>query len=245
MNTMDSNLPPDDGDLAGEYVLGVLDNGQRHAVKSRLAADPALSAEVSAWEARLTPLFDEIKPVTAPDYVWVRICNALGFSAERPRPRSQAVVKPSLWDSLGFWRGLSGLAMASVAALAVALWLQPKPLAPPAAVPGMISTLAQDDGRAGFVAALDPQSGVLTITPLSAPPTDGRVPELWVIPKGEKPISLGVLDAVKPQAHHLPPELLAHVDTSAIFAVTLEPAGGAPGGIPSGPVVAKGDISLL
>lgn len=247
MNTINStSIPPDDDDIAGEYVLGVLDAGTRRSVQTRLEVDPALADQVQAWETRLTPLFDEVAPVVTPDYVWARICNALGFSAERPRGNAAAAsVRPSVWESLGFWRGISGLALASVAALAVALWLQPKPVTPPAATPGLVSTLAQDDGRAGFVAALDTQSGVLTVTPLADPPTDGRVQELWVIPNGQKPISLGVLDATKPAAYRLRQELLAQVSTNAIFAVTLEPAGGAPGGNPTGPIIAKGSIALL
>ena len=261
MNTIDSNaMPPDDIDIAGEYVLGVLDAEQRRDVQSRLPRDFVLAKHVQVWETRLTPFFDEVAPVDVPNYVWSRICDALGIEPTRPDARRTERTREerSFWSSLGFWRGVSGLATASVAVLAVALLTQkptivevpvkvpvevPAPV--PAPQPGLVSTLAQDNGNAGFVAAVDRDTGMMTVTPLMAPPDDGRVQEMWVIPNGQKPISLGVLDASKPQAHKLPANLLAAISTDAIFAVTLEPPGGAPGGNPTGPIIAKGSIALL
>lgn len=264
MTTLDANpIPPDDGDLAGEYVLGVLDAAQRSDVQSRIEGDAALAGDVQAWESRLTPLFDDVADADVPGFVWARICDALGIQPARATTPSRAVVsgvaKKSFWESLGFWRGVSGLAMASVGVLAIALMTQkptivevpvevpvqvPAPLPPPPQ-PGLVSTLAQDNGSAGFVAAVDRDSGMMTVTPLMAAPNDGRVQELWVIPNGQKPISLGLLDAGKPQALKLPSQLLASVSSDAIFAVTLEPAGGAPGGQPTGPIIAKGAIAVL
>lgn len=263
MNTLDANLiPPDADDLAGEYVLGVLDAAQRREVESRLDHDAALAGEVQAWETRLTPLFDEVAAAHVPGYVWGRICNALGIQPSHSSTPSRAEAinaKNSFWESLGFWRGVSGLAMASVGVLAIALMTQkptivevpievpvqvPAPVPPPPQ-PGLVSTLAQDNGSAGFVASVDRDTGMMMVTPLMAEPDDGRVQELWIIPNGQKPISLGVLDASKPQARKLPSNLLASVSTEAIFAVTLEPAGGAPGGNPTGPIIAKGPIAIL
>ncbi|MGB4857833.1 MAG: anti-sigma factor [Dokdonella sp.] len=264
MTTLDANpIPPDDGDLAGEYVLGVLDAAQRSDVQARLDRDAALAGDVQSWETRLTPLFDEVAAADVPGYVWGRICNALGLqpaSSATPSRAAEAVdAKKSFWDSLGFWRGVSGLAMASAGVLAIALMTQkptivevpvevavevPAPVPPPPQS-GLVSTLAQDNGNAGFVAAVDRDTGMMTVTPLMAAPDDGRVQEMWVIPNGQKPISLGVLDASKPQAHKLPSNLLASVSTDAIFAVTLEPPGGAPGGNPTGPIIAKGPIAVL
>ena len=262
MNTFDDNAVSfDDGDLAGEYVLGVLDAAQRSDVQSRLQTDTALAGDVQAWETRLMPLLEEVAMADVPGYVWGRICDALGMQPVRPvtpaRGVSGSEAKTSFWESLGFWRGVSGLAMASVGVLAIALMSQkptiievpvevPAPVVTPApAQPGLVSTLAEDNGNAGFVAAVDRDTGILTVTPLMAAPVDDRVQELWVIPNGQKPISLGLLDASKPQARKLPANLLASVSTEAIFAVTLEPPGGAPGGNPSGPIIAKGAIAIL
>ena len=262
MNTFEDNATPfDESDLAGEYVLGVLDAANRSDVQSRLKTDAALADEVQIWETRLTPLFEEVATADVPGYVWGRICDALGRQPARLVAPARGVnasdAKTSFWESLGFWRGVSGLAMASVGVLAIALMSQkptivevpvevPAPVVTPApAQPGLVSTLAEDNGNAGFVAAVDRDTGMLTVTPLMAAPVDERVQELWVIPNGQKPISLGLLDANKAQARKLPADLLASVSTEAIFAVTLEPPGGAPGGNPTGPIIAKGAIAVL
>lgn len=244
MNTIDPQLaPPEDGNPAAEYVLGVLNASERRAVEARIAAEPAFASEVGSWETRLMPLIDEIASVNVPDYVWVRIRSSLNLSPAR----APATPSPtSLWQSLAFWRSLAGGAFAAAAAFAIALFIAPAVVVPPPPVnPSMASTLAHDDGSPGFIATINPVTGTMTITPVAGAPTDGRVAELWLIPQGQAPRSLGVVDAAKAQLVRIPDRMLAELGTQAILAVTLEPPGGAPGGVPSGPIIAKGGIALL
>ena len=76
------------------------------------------------------------------------------------------------------------------------------------------------------------EDGTLTVTHVagSLAPA-GQVYELWIIAPDTAPLSLGLLA-----------DASLSVTTPApkgwTLAITLEPAGGAPGGIPSGPVVA-------
>src|SRR5260221_395711 len=53
--------------LAGEYVLGTLRDAERHAFESRLAREPALRAQVRAWEDRFAPLGLAVSPVAPPE----------------------------------------------------------------------------------------------------------------------------------------------------------------------------------
>ncbi len=73
----------------------------------------------------------------------------------------------------------------------------------------------------------------------------GRVPELWLIPPGGVPHSLGLLDPTKANSVIVPKDLIAALGPHAVVAVTFEPPGGGPGGKPSGPIIAKGEIALL
>jgi anti-sigma-K factor RskA len=67
---------------------------------------------------------------------------------------------------------------------------------------------------------------------------DGRALELWAISPGQAPRSLGVV--LPGQTTVLSPRLPPlQGDTVAI---TLEPEGGAPNGIPTGPVVLSGKV---
>src|SRR6476620_6110881 len=107
----DPTITGEDGhSLAAEYVLGVLDAGERRAAERRLAQDAAFAAEVAFWEERLGPLANEVPPVTPPAQVWSRIDSALA-------PNARPV---NLWNSLFFWRW-SALASAALAAASLAV----------------------------------------------------------------------------------------------------------------------------
>lgn len=69
--------------------------------------------------------------------------------------------------------------------------------------------------------------------------------ELWVIPPGDKPHSLGLVDPDRPVKVRVPPELLPHVSADSVLAISLEPLGGSPTGQPTGPVVANGKLAQL
>lgn len=241
MNTTDSQVSPPPSDMAAEYVLGVLDAGERREAESRMASDAGFAREVSKWESRFMPLLGEIAAVPVPDYVWQRIRSALNLPATSQRKPGTTA---GLWQSLNFWRWLAGGALAAAAACAVVLLSLPKVVEPPTSAP-LVSTLADDNGVPGFVAVVDRAKASLTITPLAAAPTDGRAQELWLIPEGQAPLSLGLLDAERAQIVRIPDEMLAKLGGGALFAVTLEPREGAPHAAPSGPVIAKGGLAVL
>jgi anti-sigma-K factor RskA len=217
---------PDFADIAAEYVLGVLDARARRAAQERLPRDAAFAREVAEWEARLTPLIDDIVPVPVPYALWPRIRAAAGIgpaidSASPADPRTRP--RPGLWHSAPFWRWLSA------GSRAVA-W---------------VAKMVQDDGKALFLATVDLRQGTLVVQPTTVEIPQGRVPELWLIPPGDRPHSLGLLDPNRANAIVVPKELLAAFGPRAVVAVTVEPPGGGPGGKPSGPIIAKGEISLL
>ena len=69
--------------------------------------------------------------------------------------------------------------------------------------------------------------------------------ELWLIPPGDKPHSLGLIDPTKPVRISVPETLLPKVNSDAVFAVSVEPPGGSPTGQPTGPVIANGKLASL
>ncbi|ALN57140.1 anti-sigma factor [Lysobacter yananisis] len=242
--------PPGADVQAGEYVLGVLDERERRLAELRVETDPAFARLVGDWQRRLAALIEEIEPVAAPAQLWPRLRVRLGWSpvqGERPR---------GLWHSAGFWRG----AAAAAAALAVVAWWSgraptPAPVAPPLAdkPPLMIehqpafpvTRLARDDGSAGWLASIDLRHAkVMTMAVPTPEDPQGRVAELWLIPKGEAPRSLGLISTEWADSLKVSPEALSKLAAGATLAITLEPPGGAPHGVPTGPIVAKGNIAL-
>ena len=224
----------DAGDLlAAEYVLGVLGPAARRAAERKLAQDPNFAAQVSFWEAQLGGLADEVAPVPPPAKVWERIDVRLSDAPAKARA--------GLWQSLAFWRTLAissaALAAASVAGL---VYIAEQPAAP------LVASLAEESGKPGFLAAANPADGSLTIVPAALLSGERQKAfELWLIPPGGRPHSLGLIDPAQAVQVRVPKTLLPHFDRDAVLAVSLEPPGGSPTGQPTGPVVASGKLASL
>ena len=240
---MNTPATPDHDDLRyAEYVLGVLDRAERAAIEQDVADNPQAAAALALWQQRLLPLSEEIESSTPPDYVWARIRSELNLA----QPVRDARPRTSWWDSLVLWRWL-GIGASTVAAASIAFMLiVPRPVATPTATSAgyMASTMEQDNGRAGWTATMDLQHARMIVVPASPTAMAAqKSPELWLIPDGKAPISLGVIAGDKPTSIALRPDLLAQLSATAVLAVTMEPAGGSPTGKPTGAVMAKGPIT--
>lgn len=241
--------PPRADLFAGEYVLGVLDAPARASAEARIARDPGFARLVADWETRLAPWFAEFPQADVPAHVWPRIRTALGWTPVASKPEG-------LWHSAGFWRGAAALAavVAIVAVLSGRVPVEdatrevPVAVAPapaPAAEALPVTTLAHEDGSPAWLASVDAAHGRVLVVPLPADvDAEGRVAELWLIPEGGAPASLGLLPHDRTRAVDVPAALHAALVAGATLAVSLEPPGGAPHGAPTGPVVASGALRI-
>jgi len=241
MTDTDPIAPEDESRvLAAEYVLGVLSAEERHAVETRMAEQASFAREVAEWEERLGGMASYVGAATPPVQTWLRIQASLGEQlSAAPRPTS-------IWQSLTFWRGLSlGSSVLAAACVAALVYVGTR-LPPQVARTPMLATLTGAKTKMpNFVAAIGADGRSLTIVPAALLTTDKRSMELWLIPQGGKPASLGLISAGQPVQLNLPPELLKHVGTGATLAVSLEPPGGSPTGQPTGEVIAHGNLTRL
>lgn len=239
------NTPADDGNnnlRYAEYVLGVLDADVRAEVAREVLASDEAATAVALWQRRLIPLADDIDGVAPAPYVWARIHDTLQLDAP-----VKVDVQPSRkgwWDNLQLWHWIGIGASAMAVALLVVLFL-PRPLPTPAVASTgyMASTIQQDNGSTGWTATMDLQHArmiVVPATPIAF--ASGRAPELWLIPAGQKPISVGMIARDKPTTIALDPAMMARLGANAALAVSVEPIGGSPTGQPTGAVIAKGAI---
>jgi anti-sigma-K factor RskA len=236
--------------LAAEYVLGTLRGRARLRFQAWLREDAALRRTVAEWESRLAPMAAGIAEVHPPRRVWTAIRSRLGGGAP--------AAKPGFWDSLAFWRNWGLVATGCAAALVAALALrQPETIDVPvvqtvevpstAMQPSYIALLhatAPDGQKLVFLAYAGRHSDELWVKNVAlgeAPPEHGH--ELWGLPAtpGVPPRSLGML----PKLEKGTIKLAAAADQSLrdfpALAISIEPAGGSKTGLPTGPVVAKGD----
>lgn len=235
----DHELSPDE-QLAAEYVVGVLTSEERAQAERRIAAEPGFAAEVADWQERLMPLLAEIEPETPPRVVWMRVAAQLGVSATRPA---------GVWNSVAVWRGVAAVASVATAVAVAALVLTPprvviEPGAAPAAAPVLtsIALLKEEAGPTSFVVTLDKAHDRLIVATVAGQAQADRSFELWVLPEGQAPVSLGVLNGREALVLDTA-KLLGPDGETASLAITLEPLGGSPSGDPTGPIVASGALS--
>lgn len=231
-----SALSEDDEADAAEHALGAGSVEERALAEVRRIREPAFDRAVTAWEMRLAPLTDEIGSLEPSRRVWRRISRGIGQRGGL--------------HSVKFWRGATAAALA-VAAACVLIVVIPAPPAPtpvpapaPAPLPVVTGLIEPKPGEAGprVVATLDPARNELIFTAASVTTDADKSAELWVIPAGQKPQSLGVIAAGQSRRMPLPAGLTGAGQSTAVLAITLEQAGGSPDGAPHGPVVATGGL---
>ena len=208
--------------LAAEYALGTLRGRARERLKRWMRDDPELRKAIQAWETRLAPMAQLVAPVEPRARVWRQVERQL-----------ESRTKSSWGKALGW---MAAGAAAAMVAVAVLLPLQGDSTAAYVAVLSDPKT-----NRPVLVATAERADKVLRVNVLDpAIHVAGRSLELWALPQGGKPRSLGVLSNQERGAL----KLLAAADQALAdvpaLAISLEPAGGSPSGQPTGPVLYTG-----
>lgn len=218
--------------LSAEYALGTLRGAARRQFEQQMQNDPELQAEVARWQEAFTQLDNRLTPITPPASVWKRIQLQLGPVPERQR------IMPAPKTP---WRGYLGWALAAGLA---ALLLVPRLLIQPATITPV--AILANNGAAGdagqWVVSVDQRASSLMLTPLNTHEiAKDRSLELWTIPAGGKPRSLGLLSNASPTQLSLAARM---PDPGSTLAISLEPRGGSPTGQPTGAVLYSGAITL-
>jgi anti-sigma-K factor RskA len=217
---------------ASEYALGTLSGEERTRFEAALAEHVWLRQRVEDWSRRLAPLAEAVAPVAPSPAVWSAIEARIAQDRSVERPTA---VPLSLWDRIGFWRW-SAIAATAVAALL--LIYVAADLRRPAGE--QIAVLTTPQGTPAVVVAADVRQRALTVRALADAPA-GHTHELWIIAGDQKPRSLGTMAAAGTARLQFPPELVPAL-ANATLAVSLEPAGGSPTGLPTGPVLYSGRV---
>lgn len=191
-----------------------------------------------AWERRLLPMLADVASVEPDRRVWAAIVERL----DRQYPLAE---RPGLWRSIGFWRSF-GIGSAALAAASLVALFGPFDVPFRRAAPQqLVAVLGPSNVSSLFTAVYDPARGAVTVAPIAGAIQDARVPELWYIPAGSAPRSLGVFDPTQRVQIELPQPINSRFRAQDALAISLEPPGGSPTGAPTGPVVALGNIRPL
>ena len=226
-------LSMEDSIEAAEYALGVMQGQSRLQFERRLQHEPRLADSVRQWNENLAGFAEEIAPVVPPPRIRVALERDL-FAVEPPGSR------PSVWNSLQFWRGLAFASL--IAMLALVSWtLYPATIAPGS---GLVAQVTGQTNAVTLIAYYDESRGELRLNRTQGMPASGRSFELWLIAGKDAPISLGVLsEAVNGKV--IVPAGLRNKIRGGVLAISDEPLGGSPTGAPTGSVLATGALTAV
>jgi anti-sigma-K factor RskA len=221
---------------AAELALGVLDGDERAAALLRMLADPTFAREVEVWRAHFATLFLSWPEAEAPVGLEQRIERSVD---EAPAANDNGKLR--------FWQSLSGIALVAAACLLFALVTRapvPPPIqpAPQETAMPMVATLGGTDKTAAKAAAVyDKTKGEIRIAWANFAPK-GKSAQLWMIGGDGVPHSLGLLASTGETRMRLPEQTRAHLASGMTLAISIEPLGGSPTALPTGPVVATGSL---
>lgn len=234
INTGIGHDPQRDSALAGEFVLGVLPDAERRAAERRIATDPGFASLVAGWQTDLSVLDAQYEEQNVPPIVKSRI-DAQLFGNERQ-------ASGGLWASLAFWRGLSVASLILVAGIgAVTTGLVPLNGTKTGGAP-LIADLVGENAPISLVASFDPSNNTLKIIPAAFGGEVEKSLELWVVPGDGVPVSLGLVPN-DGGVIAIDKAISAEMKAGATLAISLEPAGGSPTGVATGPVIVVGALA--
>lgn len=230
--------------LAAEHALGLLTGDELAHARTLFAEEAEFRAEVGRWQGRLAPLLDEIAPAAPPERLWQSIEARIGAASAGGN-----VVQ--LRRRVTMWQGMTAAATALAASLALVLVVRPADVQPPIvqdrpAPAPLVAMLGGEDSDARLLATWNPGENRLVVAAADALAIDpDRTRELWVIPADGTPRSLGTLRGTAREQIAPGAAIASYLRQGATLAVSVEPAGGSPTGLPTGPVVATGQLQSV
>jgi anti-sigma-K factor RskA len=235
--------------LARDYALGTMTGGARRRFERVLRDHAAARGAVMQWSGRLAHLAHAVPARQPSDAVWRGLEQRLFPAAARAEP------KAPWWKSWLPTRQLLGGALAGLLVAVVLVRQQPEWAGLeayrddlPASYVGLLS--ATPGGPPAVLASSRRQGRQLTVKmlqPITVP--EGRVAQLWALPKDGAPFPVAVVPAGVAQGKSV---ALALSDTSEkLFftvprlGISLEAAPAKPGDAPSGDFVLAGPCVKL
>jgi anti-sigma-K factor RskA len=241
--------------LASAYAIGTLRGGARRRFETLARERAPVRAAALVWQSRVASMTELEPPVTPSPAVWTRIANLVRAEREQAAMVAAAQARPApatgWWRSLALWRGAAGAgALATVLAVVTTVGLRDRLgaqidelQAKLSAQPQIeyVAVLNDEQASASMLVTFDPKNRRLTLQRVGGyQEASDKSLQLWALPPGSKPRSLGVLT---------PEKLLqlaageADVREVPALAVSLEPKGGVPSETgPTGPVLFKGAL---
>ena len=221
----------DDGELqdllAADFVLGTMTGGARRRFLALEAERPDLAHCRQRWEQHFAPWSEGLAPVDVPVRVWKRLSADIVSPA---RPAAEGWL-----DRLGLWRGLTAAFAVATLALVALFTLQPPAPDPDA----YVAVIGESATQPKWLVRVDAPARTLRVTAVGELQLAAdKTYQLWMLPGGDaNPVSLGLLPLSDELTANLSALKASILRKAGALAVSIEPAGGSPIDVPTGPVV--------
>lgn len=226
-------------ELAGQYVLGLLEGEPLAAFERQLAGDPELASSVDRLVTQFHALDDTAAPLPVDPALWSaieqRIDAAPAMSSTSVHQLPPRAVRRPVAQQGYYW---PALAASVLVALGVGYFAGS--FGPAERQPVMIAVLLdQTDASPGAIVEAFADDSVRLIPLEQFAFNANQVLQVWTLPDvATGPVSLGTF--TDPQAISLSAGTLPSPHSGQLYEVTLEPAPGSPTGKPTGPILVKG-----
>ncbi len=257
---------------AGEYVLGTLSNAEAKFFEEQMRDNPSLHSMVLYWQERLQPLASTVQPIDPPARVWQKISRQLQLGdqatnkqltttqtsnrrhtgerrsgSELLSSKHRRLSSKKLNRKVNIWRGATALATAASLVLATTLWVQNENDQDSALQYKFdtITVVSDENTNPLWIVDASSTSKSIRLTALAPPElASDKSYELWMVkPDNQGVVSLGLLPTTAGESAILNAPGL---NASAIaLAVSVEPTGGSPDLVPTGPVLFQGKVQQL
>lgn len=234
---MTSDEPTDDELLAAELAFGLLDPVEREQAERRLT-EAGFAVLHERWRMRAAEWLSG-HDVIPPDNIWAAIQGGL------PANSNKLVRQVRRWRLLALLAG-GAAACLGVVTLEQHSRIRTPSLPPPVIVqqpntPPLLAILRSKTSDDVFTISYDRSR--TRITAAASKVEIGRLSaELWIIPADGRPRALGLIAGEGTSAVAAPPSLAPVIAAGATLAVSAEPKGGSPTGLPTGPIIASGTL---
>ena len=207
--------------LAAEYVLGTLKGSARKRFQRLMLSSNRIREATWMWEQHLNSLASAIKSVPPDSHVWEKI-------SQRIDPQQVIDQSNVIQPKASIWKAWSLIATAASIVLALIVW---QPQAPVEQITQQIALFKDASEKPLWFIDINEQGLSIKASDQLLARSDKDY-QLWMILKGQDtPISLGLLpkDGVK----SLLKDTRFNAQNIALLAISLEPIGGSPNGLPS------------
>lgn len=236
--------------LAGEYVLGTLEGDELSEARRMQLSSPAFASAIEWWEWKLGSIAEAAGSYQPSPDVWNGIVARLDAEDlnDREGPGVVPIERPAARPA--GWSIATALAGAAMAALGIFLWtsapsgtgVAPPTVVTPAPSRQLVAQLQDEAANRRLASVIDTENRRLALNISGLEADEGQAPELWVIPEGGAPVSLGYIPQQGDFRRDLSEDETALLARGATLAVTFEEDIGTRHEAPSPPILLAGTL---